>query len=98
MPKKTFVEIPRSSRLVLGQKRDSSGLAFDASQSFSGRVADLSLWRGELVQDEIQSLARCERISTRGIVLDWEVDDYERSDVRVEEVQGELQMSTQHAD
>ncbi len=58
VPKKTFVEILRGSRLLLGQRRDKLDLSFEEGTSFSGRIADLTFWREELVSEEIQDLAK----------------------------------------
>ena len=108
--KRSFVEIPRRSRMVLGQRGSPNLLSKpEAESSFSGRISELALWREELVPEEIQRMARrdrhanfkktfavrffssrCESISTRGVVLNWDVDDYERSQVIVEEVRGKF--------
>ena len=35
------------------------------------------MWRGELVPEEIRSLASCKSVSTEGSVVDWRTEDFE---------------------
>ncbi len=53
-----FTQIPRAARVILGQRRTLGGLRFVAEESFSGGISDLRFWREELVEGEIQNLAR----------------------------------------
>lgn len=86
VPKSTFIEIDRGARLILGQRQDSTRLDFDPERSFSGRYTEVMLWRGELVLEEIKSLSNCKRVSTKGIILDWNINAFDGSQVDVEEV------------
>lgn len=77
VPKSSFVEIAEGATVLLGQKQDNSRKKYDVEQSFSGRYADLSLWRGQLVNEEIKALANCKTVSNRGIIVDWDVSKFE---------------------
>ncbi|XP_059086853.1 uncharacterized protein LOC131883401 isoform X1 [Tigriopus californicus] len=77
VPKSSFVEIAQGATLLLGQKQDNSRKEYDVERSFSGRYADLSFWRGQLVSEEIKALANCKSASNRGIIVDWDVSKYE---------------------
>ena len=72
--KSNYEDIPRYVTVKLGQKliskRNSNELVA-AEESFSGRYADVNLYREELSEDAIRSLSNCETIINRGLLLDW---------------------------
>ena len=35
------------------------------------------MWRGELVPEEIKSLASCKSVSSEAIIVDWRTQDFE---------------------
>ena len=51
--------------------------------SFSGRYSDLRIWKGEISEEQIQSLSNCEDVVTRGVVLDWDIGKYNGNDVSI---------------
>ena len=72
---------------MLGQKLDYRNRKeprdYDVINSFAGRYSDLTIWRGQVSEEQIKSLANCEDVITRGIVLDWNIDKYNGNEVDV---------------
>ena len=53
---------------------------------FSGRLADVAIYREALSFDSIKSLANCESISSRNLILDWFISSYQlKGDINVED-------------
>lgn len=87
-----YVTIARGAEIILGQKQMpyiGRPEEFDAKQSFSGRVSQLFLWRGEIVAEEVRSLSKCKVISREGIVIDWRMSDFRFGSDGVDVVQVE---------
>ena len=53
------------------------------TKSFCGRYSDVTMWKGELTEEAMTSLANCERIVTRGVVFDWSIGNYDGNEVDV---------------
>jgi hypothetical protein len=85
--KKSYEQLPRDATVMLGQKLDNSKKDFITEESFSGRFAELTMYRGELTEESVKSISNCETIVNRGEILDWFVSSYEnQGDVYVEDV------------
>ena len=73
----------------MGQKLDYrnrglfSSKNYDVRNSFSGRYSDLRIWKGEISEEQIQSLSNCENVVSRGVVLDWDIGKYNGNEVSV---------------
>ena len=69
--KSSYEPLPRDINVLLGQKIDNSKNEFIPEESFCGRYAEVTLYRGELSEESIRSLANCETIINRGQLVDW---------------------------
>lgn len=76
--KSSNVAFPSVLNVTLGQ-----ALSEEATASFSGRIADFGLWQGQLSQETIKSLANCEEVVNRGLLVDFDVDGWNRSQVSI---------------
>ena len=87
--KSKYEEIDNKVTILLGQRLDyrKRGLFlsnnYDVRYSFSGRFSDLRIWRGEISDEQIQSLSRCEDVVLRGVVLDWDIGKYNGNEVSI---------------
>ena len=87
--KSKYEEIDNKVTILLGQRLDYrkrglfSSKNYDVRYSFSGRFSDLRIWRGEISDEQIQSLSRCEDVVLRGVVLDWDIGKYNGNEVSV---------------
>ena len=87
VPKSSFTEIDRGASLILGQRLDNSRVEYDDEESFSGRYSEVELWRGELVTEEIKDLSNCRPVSTRGLLIEWNINAYDGSEVQRDEIE-----------
>ena len=69
--KSSTVTFPISLNITFGQ-----ALSGEATRSFSGRLADFGLWRGQLSQETIKSMANCEEVVNRGLLVDFDDDGW----------------------
>ena len=87
--KSKYEEIDNKVTILLGQRLDYrkrglfSSKNYDVRYSFSGRFSDLRIWRGEISDEQIQSLSRCEDVVLRGVVLDWDIGKYNGNEVSI---------------
>ena len=86
--KSNYEEIPRYNNLVLGQKYHRlSNTPHIQEESFSGRLADVVIFRDGLSQESIRLLSNCDTIINRKIILEWFVSSYDIiGDVIIEDV------------
>ena len=85
--KSNYIDIPRYVTVKLGQKIVKRSSDLIPEESFSGRYADVNMYRGELSENSIRSLSNCETIVNRGLLIDWFVSSYELvGDVQIEDV------------
>ena len=79
---------------MLGQEQDSVlGGLFDASQAFSGKLAQVEIWDIELTDIDIENLANCkiETVKESNRVVSWMSEKWEIHNVTiVETVLGNL--------
>ena len=75
--KSNYEEIPRYVDLILGQRYRNDKSDFIPEESFSGRYAELMIYKEALSEDSIQSLSNCEVIINRNMVVDWFISSYE---------------------
>ena len=74
--------------LVLGQEQDSVlGGLFDASQAFSGKLAQVEIWDIELTDIDIENLANCkiETVKESNRVVSWMSEKWEIHNVTIVE-------------
>jgi hypothetical protein len=74
--------------LVLGQEQDSVlGGLFDASQAFSGKLAQVEIWDVELLETDIENLANCkiETVKESNRVVSWMSEKWEIHNVTIVE-------------
>ena len=74
--------------LVLGQEQDSVlGGLFDASQAFSGKLAQVEIWDVELSETDIENLANCkiETVKESNRVVSWMSEKWEIHNVTIVE-------------
>ena len=87
--KSKYEEIDDKVTILLGQKLDYrnrglfSAQSYDVRSSFSGRYSDLRIWKGEISGEQIQSIANCEDVVSRGVVLDWDIGKYNGNGVSI---------------
>ena len=86
--KSNYEEIPRFVTVKLGQKiYKNTRSELTDEESFSGRYADVNIFRNVLSEDDIKSLSKCDVIANRGMLLDWFISSYETvGDVQFEDV------------
>ena len=64
---------------IIGQKQDSldSSGYFNDRKAFSGKVAQIQLWNGQLLSEDIRKMAHCEKESVENSrrIISW----YEQS-------------------
>ena len=90
--KSKYEQIDDQVTILLGQKlnyqkRKDQQRSYDVTNSFAGRYASLTIWRGQISEEQIEKMANCEEIISRGIVLDWDIGKYNGNDVDVLEYQ-----------
>ena len=87
--KSKYEQIDDKVTILLGQKLDYrnrglfSSKTHDERNSFSGRYSDLRIWKGEISEEQIESLSKCENIVSRGVILDWDIGKYNGNEVNV---------------
>lgn len=85
--KSNFEELPRFVDVMIGQKYSKSKRFLIQEESFSGRFADVTIFKEALTVETIQSLAKCDTVISRNIVLDWFVSSYDlNGDVTIEDL------------
>ncbi len=85
--KSNYEDIPRFVDVMIGQRYRINKKGFIPEESFSGRLSELTIYSDALSASEIKSLASCDSISARSLVLNWFVSSYNvRGDVRIEDV------------
>ena len=73
---------------MLGQEQDSVlGGLFDASQAFSGKLAQVEIWDIELTDIDIENLANCkiETVKESNRVVSWMSEKWEIHNVTIVE-------------
>ena len=73
---------------MLGQEQDSVlGGLFDASQAFSGKLAQVEIWDIELTDIDIENLANCkiETVKESNRVVSWMSEKWEVHNVTIVE-------------
>ena len=56
----------------------------DHQESRNLNLKQFIVWRGELVPEEIKSLASCKSVSSEAVIVDWRMQDYEAGEDGVE--------------
>lgn len=89
--KSNYEELPRFVNVILGQRYRNTANTFLAEESFSGRIADVLMYRSALTPEMITSLANCKQNTENGnVILDWFVSAYNFvGDVSIEDVSKE---------
>ena len=56
----------------------------DHQESRDLNLKQFIVWRGELVPEEIKSLALCKSVSSEAVIVDWRMQDFEAGEDGVE--------------
>lgn len=75
--KSNYEDIPRYVNVVLGQRLENGRVGTIPEESFSGRFADFTIYRGELDLENIKKLANCENFKDKSMILGWFVSSYQ---------------------
>ena len=79
-PVEKFAAFPNKGVFIVGQDNDAKyyGGAFNAKQSFSGRITQMEIWNTVLPPNDIEQIARCKKASTleANRVVTWLSDDW----------------------
>ena len=85
--KSNYEPIPRYVSVVLGQRLENGRVGTLPEESFSGRFADFTIYRGQLDLEDVQKLANCQKLNEPSLILDWFVSSYQLvGDVRIEDL------------
>ena len=76
--KSNYEELPRYVDVIIGQKYRHDKNEFLQEESFSGRLADVTIFREALTLNSIKLLANCDSISSRNLILDWFISSYQQ--------------------
>ena len=89
IPSEAYIELTPKGSFVIGQEQDGilTGGFFDIQQAFSGKLAQVEMWQGNLSPEEIMDIANCKIETTRpeSKIISWN-NNWTVNDVIIEDV------------